>query len=577
MDSAALVRALAEKGFDGARALLKEAAGRDSALAQRIAELRERLRRQAARRVGRVMEEYEQRSVRLERVGRDEQARIDAEIAALEARRRSGRRIDLSKLGDGALLDDVRSALLLPDSSWLQPEARPGILARIRAFFRRLWAALRRLFRRGKAEPPAPEGRSLTFAIPSDGGRSLGASEIGDILTRMSSDQQEELSRNVDQRIDQKERDLRKEAEAKRREAEAQQRALEAEREEARRRAEREADDRVRQAEEARLKAELKERGLVAEKGGELSITYGLVERFAKLVLEEESRQLPGDVRRSLKGDTSTGLYEKTKLRQPDEVAHLDIPSSLLAARQAGLRHIDESQSYVYREVRSERVHVVVLFDKSGSMSEGTKLPAAKKALLALYIAIRRRYPDATIDVVSFDNDVRILDLVELWECAPGSFTNTAEALHTAHILLRASRATRKEVYVVTDGLPESYTDTDGRVRSGQLDIAMDHAIARARELATVTPLTFSMVLLKSEHPEYETAARTLCKVLQGSLIVTDPDKLGVELLIRWARGVETAQRAAEGPPAGSPPSAARPVAGVPAKKRRKGDRRMGG
>ncbi len=522
------------------------------------------------------MEEYEQRSIRLERVGREEQARIDAEIAALDARRRAGRRIDLSKLGDGALLDEVRSALLLPSSSWMRPEARPGFLARLRAFFRRLLAALRRLFRRGPAEPAAPAGRPLTFAIPTDGGRTLGASEIGDILSRMSSEQQEELSRNVDKGIDEKERDLRKQAEAKRRESEAQQRALEAEREEARRRAERAADDRVREAEEARLKAELKERGLLAEKGGELSITYGLVERFAKLVLEEETRQLPGEVRRSLKGDTSTGLYEKTKLRQPDEIAHLDIPSSLLAARQAGLRHIDESQSYVYREVRSERVHVVVLFDKSGSMSEGTKLPAAKKALLALYIAIRRRYPDATIDVVSYDNDVRILDLVELWECAPGSFTNTAEALHTAHLLLRSSRATRKEVYVVTDGLPESYTDTDGRVRSGQLDVAMDHAIARARELATVAPLTFSMVLLKSEHPEYETAARTLCKVLQGSLIVTDPDRLGVELLIRWARGVETAQKAAEAPAAGGTAPTPRPPA-APGKKRRKGDRRMGG
>jgi Mg-chelatase subunit ChlD len=521
------------------------------------------------------MEEYEQRGVRLERVGRDEQARIDAEIAALEARRRAGRRIDLSKLGDGALLDDVRSALLLPGSSWMEPEGRPGILERIRAFFRRLLAALRRLFGRGKAATPEPEGRRLTFAIPVGEGRTLGASEIGDILTRMNPEQQEELSRNVDTTIDGKERDLRKEAEAKRREAEAQRRALEAEREEARRRAEREADDRVRQAEETRLKAELKERGLIAEKGGELSITYGLVERFAKLVLEDETRQLPGDVRRSMKGDNSTGLYEKTRLRQPDEIAHLDIPSSLLAARQAGLRHIDESLSYVYREVRSERVHVVVLFDKSGSMSEGTKLPAAKKALLALYIAIRKRYPDATIDVVAFDNDVRILDLVELWECSPGSFTNTAEAFHTAHILLRSSRATRKEVYVVTDGLPESYTDTDGRVRSGQLDVAMDHALARARELATVTPLTFSMVLLKSEHPEYETAARTLCKVLQGSLVITDPDRLGVELLIRWARGIETAQKAVD--PSGGP--AAVPVAppAAAAKRRRKGDRRMGG
>ena len=410
------------------------------------------------------------------------------------------------------------------------------------------------------------------------GGRTLGASEIGELVQQMSSTQQEELTDNLRRAADARERDLRKEAEAKRKETEAQRRNLEAEREEARRRAERDADDKVRQAEEQRLRTELKERGFVTERGGELAVTYGLIERFARLVLEEESRRLPGDVRLSLKGGGSTGIYEKSRLRQPEEVAHLDIPSSLLAARLVGSRHIDEATSYIYREVTSERVHVVLLFDKSGSMSEGQKLPAAKKALLALYIAIRRRHPDATVDVVAYDNEVRVLDLLELWECAPGSFTNTAEALHTAHLLLRASRATRKEVYLVTDGLPESYTDVDGRVRSGNLDAAMEHAVARAQELATVTSLKFSMVLLKSEHPEYEVAARTITKILDGSLVVTDPDRLGVELLIRWARGTETTHRAAAGTGAPGEPVAA-PVSTTTAvaRKRRRADRRMGG
>jgi Mg-chelatase subunit ChlD len=575
----ALIRALAEEGFEGARSVLNEAARNDARVAQRLAELREKLRRQASRRVGRLMEEYEQRSVRLELVGRTEQERIAAALAALEARRRAGGKIDLSKLGDGALLDDLRSALLLPDASWMQPERPAGFLARLRALFARLIEFLRRLFGRGKGRrKAAPEGRRMTFAIPSDGGRNLGASEIGELITQMSSGQQEELSQNLQKATAAKERDLQREAEAKRREVEAQRRNLEAEREEARRKAERDAQDRVRAAEEMRLKTELKERGLVSEHDGQLTVTYGLIERFARFVLEEESRRLPGDVKLAMKGGASTGIYEKTRLRQPEEVAHLDIPSSLLAARLEGSKHIEESSSYIFREVTSERVHVVLMFDKSGSMSEGTKLPAAKKALLALYIAVRRRHPDATVDVVAFDNEVRVLDLLELWECSPGSFTNTAEALHTAHLLLRSSRATRKEVYFVTDGLPESYTDLDGRVRSGNLEVAMEHAIARAYELATVNPLKFSMVLLKSNHPEYEIAARTLTKMLGGSLVVTDPDRLGVELLIRWARGAEETRRPVEGPPpAGAPPPLSAPPGAPAARKRRKADRRMGG
>src|SRR5260370_21248012 len=107
---------------------------------------------------------------------------------------------------------------------------------------------------------------------------------------------------------------------------------------------------------------------------------------------------------------------------------------------------------------------------------------------------------------MAFENEVRVLDLLELWETQPGAFTNTADALHTAHLLMRPSKATRKEVYLITDGLPETYTDVDGRVRSGNLDAAMDRALVRAVDLSTVPPVQFSMILLKSQHPDYEIA-----------------------------------------------------------------------
>ena len=97
-------------------------------------------------------------------------------------------------------------------------------------------------------------------------------------------------------------------AEEKRRAAEAQRRLLEEERREAERRAAASTEARVREGEERRLERELKERGFVAERGGELAVTYGLVERFARLLLEDESHRLPGDIRLSLRGGGSTGV-----------------------------------------------------------------------------------------------------------------------------------------------------------------------------------------------------------------------------------------------------------------------------
>jgi Mg-chelatase subunit ChlD len=574
IDSAAVIEALAEHGPGGVRDLVDRQAGENSELARRIARLRELLKRQASSRVSRILEEYDRRSHELELDRKARADEVDREMAALEARLAEARQIHLGSIVDAGLLDDVQHALLLPTASWMQPPPPPGVWERIRAFFARIAAFFRGLFRRGsKSKASSREERTVPLATFLPVGRALTPSELSEALARLTPGQHEELETSVTRDISERERQLAREAEAKRKEAEAQRRRLEEERKEAERRAQREADQWARQAEEQRLRRELSERGLVNEKGGQLTITYSLVERFAKLVLEAESRSLPGDVRMSLKGGASTGVYEKARLRIPDEVAHLDIPSSILAARQAGSRHIDESTSYVFREILAERVHVVLALDKSGSMGEGEKLPAAKKALLALYVAVRRRYPDATIDVIAFDNEVRLLDLVQLWETPPGSFTNTGEALRTAFLLLRSSRANRKELFLVTDGLPEAYTDPDGRIRSGHLDKAMEYALGRAQELTTVKPFRCTMVLIKSPNPEYEKAARLLTHQLNGELVVTEPQRLGIELLVRWASGKEQIRHAAPG--SGPAPVATTP--GPKGPKRRRRDRRMGG
>jgi Mg-chelatase subunit ChlD len=573
LDRAALVRALAEEGVDGARALLKRRAEEDTELKSRLERLREQFRRRAARGISRRMEEYDRRAAELSVVAHRTDEEVARRIAELEARLARSRSADWGQLPSSDLLDDVREALLVPDASWNRPPPRPGFFARLAAAFRRFAAWLAGLFgRRRRAKTPAKEGRPMPLAFLG-GGRTLGASELGSALAGLTTVQRQELSGRVEERIRSQERDLEREAAEKRRSAESQRKLLEEEREEARRRAESDTERQVREAEERRFERELKERGFVAERGGELAVTYGLVERFAKLLLEETRRQLPGDVRLSLRGGGSTGVFEKARLRRLEEVARLDVPSSLLEARLVGSRHIDESTSYVYREITSERVHIVVAFDRSGSMEEGGKLEAAKKALLALYVAVRRRYPDATVDVLAFDNTVAALDLVELWECKPGAFTNTAEAIRAAHLLLQASRASRKELYLITDGLPEAYTDVDGAVRSGQLDVAIERALERARELATVSPLKSTIILLKSEHPEYEAAAREIARTLGGELVVTEPRRLGVELLVRWAHGTEVERRPLAAPPPPPPPSRGAAGAG----RRRRADRRMGG
>ncbi len=536
-----LVRALAERGLEGARDLLRREEEKGGMLARRIATFRERLRRQAARSISHLTRDYERKLGEMESVRVRSRKLLQEEVDRLRAsldRAKRFRGDDL--MTDPALLDAVRSALLVPSDALKDAfEDHRSLWQKIRDWFAHLWEAILALFRGKKAREAkaqkAKKGRPMTLARLALMGRTLSPEMTGDLFQDFTPAQLQALQESARRNLQAKDRELDKRGEKEEDAYRRSRQEMQDESEAARRAMERSAEERERREVEQRLSSELKERGYVADKEGRLAVTYSLVEKFAGLVLSEEEKNLPENLRLSLRGMASTGLYERGRMREQIELSRMDLPGSLLASYLRGSRHLLEEESFVYREVRSESLHAVLLLDVSGSMAEGEKLPAAKKALLALYTAIRRRYPDSIVDIVAFDSDVRAMDLVELWEASPGSFTNTGEALHVAHQLLRSSRATRKELYLITDGLPESYTAEDRSVKSGNLSVAMAYAVSRARELVTVSSLISTVVLLKSDNPTYERAARDLARVLRGSVAVTDPRRLAFELLIRFA------------------------------------------
>jgi Mg-chelatase subunit ChlD len=543
-----VVRALAERGIEGALELLKREEARGGDLGRRIASFRERLRRQAARSISRLTRDYAAQMENLESVRVRSRKLLKEEMDRLRDSLEKARAFSQDGvMGDANLLEAVRSALLLPsDALKASLQVKKSLWLRIREWFARLWAMIRRLFGRGSpsARPTTKKapGRPLTLARLAFLGRSLTPDMTGDLFGELTPAQIAALKESAQKNLASQQRELEKKGRSEDDLLRRKREQLQGEEGEAKRQAEKKFQDEERRQVEQKLRTELSERGWVSERGGHLAVTYALVERFARLMLEEEEKALPEGLRLSLRGQASTGLYERGRMRELIELSRMDLPGSLLQSRMRGSRHLLEEESYVYREIRSESLHAVLLLDVSGSMAEGGKITAAKKALLALYMAIHRRYPDSIIDIVAFDSQARALDLVELWEVDPGSFTNTGEALHIAYELLRSSRATRKELYLITDGLPESYTEPGGVIRSGNLDRALAYATARARELATVQTLVSTLVLLKSDNPTYEKAARTLANVLKGYVVVTDPRRLAFELLVRFSsdRVVET-------------------------------------
>lgn len=287
------------------------------------------------------------------------------------------------------------------------------------------------------------------------------------------------------------------------------------------------------------LVSELEDAGYIHKgKKDELKITSRLIDRFAELVLSDELQKLPSKFSSSSGAfGISHGVYEKKKLQTSAESSRMDIVSSIVNARLAhpGERHIYDSDIITYKDMRSTISHVVLIFDKSGSMEENERLTAAKKSVLALYKAVKHRNPNNVVDFIAFDSTVKVMDILQAWRSSPSGFTNTGEALNVARQLIEDSHADHKLIYLITDGLPEAYTDArTGKPRAGDLEKSLSVAVREAQKLKKIAGLKLTIILLEPKEAIYTDAARTIAKAVAGDVIVTDPSELAAEMLMDY-------------------------------------------
>lgn len=311
----------------------------------------------------------------------------------------------------------------------------------------------------------------------------------------------------------------------------------------------RKSEERAADAVREDLIREMEEAGYVSRKANRLEITTTLVERYAQIILMEELGQMPASAQARLQSHgVSTGIYEKGRKRSAIELDRMDILATHLASK---LRHpkqrmaLDEDFAIVARELLSNVAHVVILLDRSGSMAQNERLENAKRAALALFRAVKDHDRKNIVDIVAYDNEVAVLDLYGVWTCVPGSFTNTGAALRTAASLLAQSRADRKMVYLITDGLPEAFTTPVGPVQAGDLDGALKDALAGAEALRRVRTVRMTTILLESQDERYLTAATRIADALEGPVFSVEGRRLAREMLTDYAASrapVEMAQ-----------------------------------
>ena len=283
---------------------------------------------------------------------------------------------------------------------------------------------------------------------------------------------------------------------------------------------------------------EFEKMGILEKDGDEMAITQRLIEIFSDIVFSMEVKNIPSHyASRFGGGGVSTGIYNARRMRSVDEISRMDIVKSMVESRlyNPSSHTISDENIYVYEEEKGSWQHVILAFDKSGSMAENRRMEAAKRAVLALYKAVKNSNANNVIDLVAFDTRVKVMDLLEVWSSEPNGFTNTAEALKVAGQLLKDTKTSKKSIYLITDGLPEAFTEND-REYAGDFEKSMEYALNYAKELKKIPTLKFTIILLEVKDKKFIDAAKKISDVLNGTIIMTNPKKLAAELLIEYSK-----------------------------------------
>lgn len=275
----------------------------------------------------------------------------------------------------------------------------------------------------------------------------------------------------------------------------------------------------------------LKKSNYLKEKDGKLEITSNLIDRFADIILSNELHSLPSNYQARFGTSTQReGIYEKDKMLSVHEISRMDIADSLIQSRISHPedRHIYDEDIIVKRELTGLILHVVIMFDKSYSMEENNRIQAAKKAVLALYKAVKKQNPKNIIDLIGFDTNINIMDLIDVWEAEPIGFTNIGGVLRVANSLFYESKADNNFAYLITDGLPEAYTDSNGNDIIAEPNVSLNYALEEAKKIEG----KLTMILLEPKDNLYvESAKKIVNATPNGKLVITDPNELAKEML----------------------------------------------
>jgi len=291
----------------------------------------------------------------------------------------------------------------------------------------------------------------------------------------------------------------------------------------------------------------LKDKGLIEENDGVQTLTPRGVQRIRKDALQE--------IFSSLK-KSSIGMHETPnagngidKLSETRQYSFGDLPTNIdmtqtltNAFTKNGIDSfsLGEDDIEVYETENLTSCSTVLMIDISHSMIlyGEDRITPAKQVALALTELITTRFSKDRLHIIVFGDDAREIAISDIPFLSVGPFhTNTRAGLQLARQLLRRTKNTNKQIFMVTDGKPSAIYDDAHRIYKNSFGLdprivnkTLDEAVACRREQITIS--TFMV----ADDPLLVNFVDDLTKANHGRAFYADLKNLGETVFVDYIR-----------------------------------------
>ena len=298
-----------------------------------------------------------------------------------------------------------------------------------------------------------------------------------------------------------------------------------------------------------RLIKELEDAGFITRDGRGMELTPKAIRRIGERALENIFRKMQagklGDHDQEKSG-IGIEMMDETKPWVFGDPFHLNtqktVANAVIRQGPGTPVRITPQDFEINHTVSLTKSSTVIALDMSYSMMWSGYFQAGQRVGLALDTLIRTKYPKDNVTVLAFSYFVLPLDpkmLLDTHWIEYGGGTNLQEVLRYARQHLQREGGTTKQIVLITDGHPTTYTPPPGDWQTGFEENPPDMLWGRRRRRSGVVEETLREVVrctrdgitintfMLDHDPALLDFVKTMSKINRGRAFIASPDQLG--------------------------------------------------